>query len=94
MHQLHRQVQAEPAVPAGLNGEPPEPPPEFPPTGSHFVARQAARQPAEGLLSPRRNALAVTVNRVIVPGSTPPDSTWKSENAGGRKFGCSRMSLT
>ncbi len=37
---------------------------------------------------------AVTVNRVIVPGPTPPDSTWKSENCGGRNFGwCSRMSL-
>lgn len=30
---------------------------------------------------------AVTVNRVIVPSPTPPDSTWKSENAGGRKCG-------
>ncbi len=27
---------------------------------------------------------AVTLNRVIVPAPTPPDSTWKSENAGGR----------
>ena len=27
---------------------------------------------------------AVTVNRVIVPAPTPPDSTRKSENAGGR----------
>jgi hypothetical protein len=30
---------------------------------------------------------AVTLNRVIVPAPTPPDSTWKSENAGGRKCG-------
>src|ERR1700722_20990087 len=36
---------------------------------------------------------AVTVNRVIVPSPTPPDSTWKSENAEGRNCGwCSRMS--
>lgn len=36
---------------------------------------------------------AVTVNLVIVPAPTPPLSTWKSENAGGRKRGwCSRMS--
>src|ERR1039458_6513804 len=36
---------------------------------------------------------AVTLNRVIVPAPTPPDSTWKSENAGGRKCGwCPRMS--
>ena len=30
---------------------------------------------------------AVTLNRVTVPAPTPPDSTWKSENAGGRKCG-------
>ncbi len=30
---------------------------------------------------------AVSLNRAIVPAPTPPDSTWKSENAGGRKFG-------
>ena len=36
---------------------------------------------------------AVSLYRVIVPAPTPPDSTRKSENAGGRKRGwCSRMS--
>ena len=35
---------------------------------------------------------AVTLKRVIVPAPTPPDSTRKSENAGGRNRGCSRMS--
>ncbi len=62
-----------------------------------FVSDSVSTRPGSGSATFVRNSRvrppAVTLKRVIVPAPTPPDSTRKSVNAGGRNRGwCSRMS--
>src|SRR5580692_11965101 len=60
-------------------------------TRLEFVSDSTRTRPGSGSVTCIRYARlrppALTVKRVMVPAPTPPDSTWKPENAGGRKRG-------
>jgi hypothetical protein len=60
-------------------------------TAVEFISDSVSTRPGSGsaifIRYSRGRPPAVILNRVTEPAPTPPDSTWKSEMAGGRKRG-------